>query len=145
MLPEDLKYSETHEWVRILEKKREATIGLTDFAIRQLSDLVHIELPKVGESIEQGTPFGEIESVKTVADLVAPVGGTVTDVNRDVESDVEILKDNAYEEGWLVKIKHEEPTELNALMSHQEYTEFLCSLEQEDDEGDEDTKNDNEE
>ena len=107
MLPEDLKYSETHEWVRILAKKREATIGLTDFAIKQLSDLVHIELPKVGEALEQGTPFGEIESVKTVADLVAPVGGTVTEVNHEVESDVEILKDNAFEDGWLLKIKHE--------------------------------------
>lgn len=133
MLPEDLRYSETHEWVRILEKKREATIGLTDYAIRQLSDLVHIELPKVGETVEQGTPFGEIESVKTVADLLSPVGGVVTDVNRDVESDVEILKENAYEKGWLLKIRHEKPIELEALMSHGEYTDFLGSLDQEDD------------
>jgi len=140
MLPEDLKYSETHEWVRILAKKREATIGLTDFAIKQLSDLVHIELPKVGETLEQGTPFGEIESVKTVADLVAPVGGTVTEVNHEVESDVEILKENAFEDGWLLKIKHEEPTELDALMSQKEYTDFLGTLEQDEDEEDETEK-----
>ena len=135
MQPEDLKYSETHEWVRILVKKREATIGLTDVAIKQLSDLVHIELPKVGDVLEQGTPFGEIESVKTVADLVAPVGGTVTEVNHKVESDVELLKENAYEDGWLLKIKHEKPTELAALMSSQEYTDFVNTLEQEENEG----------
>ena len=138
MYPEDLKYSETHEWVRILEKKREATIGLTDFAIKQLSDLVHIELPKVGDSLEQGTPFGEIESVKTVADLVAPVGGTITEVNHEVESDVEILKENAYEEGWLLKIKHEEPTELDALMSPADYNAFLSTLEQDEDDENQD-------
>ncbi len=138
MLPEDLKYSETHEWVRILAKKREATIGLTDFAIKQLSDLVHIELPKVGEALEQGTPFGEIESVKTVADLVAPVGGTITEVNHEVESDVEILKENAFEDGWLLKIKHEKPTELDALMSQKEYTDFLGTLEQDEDEAEQD-------
>ena len=142
MLPEDLKYSETHEWVRIIEKKREATIGLTDFAIKQLSDLVHIELPKVGDAVEQGTPFGEIESVKTVADLVAPVGGTVTEVNHEVESDVEIIKEDAYENGWLLKSKHEKPTELDALMSQKEYNDFLGALEQEDENEDKQSADD---
>ena len=66
--PEDYKYSESHEWIKYNEKKKEATIGITDYAVKQLADLVHIDLPKVGDSVEQGAPFGEIESVKTVAD-----------------------------------------------------------------------------
>ncbi len=134
MRPNDCKYSETHEWVKYNEKKKEAIIGITDYAVKQLSDLVHIDLPKVGETIEQGAPFGEIESVKTVADLVSPLSGKVTESNKEVVSDLDILKDDPFEDGWLIKIKVSDPSELESLMTKKEYEDFLESSEEEEEE-----------
>lgn len=131
MRPEDCKYTETHEWVKYNEKKKEAVIGITDYAVKQLSDLVHIELPKVGESLEQGAPFGEVESVKTVADLVAPASGKVLETNKEVVNDLDLLKDEPFEDGWLIKIKVSDPSEIEALMTKKEYEEFLESSEEE--------------
>lgn len=131
MRPDDCKYSETHEWIRYNDKKKEATVGITDYAIEQLSDLVHIELPKVGDSIEQGAPFGEIESVKTVADLVCPVSGKILEINKALASDLDTLKEEPFEDGWLVKIKVSDPAELESLMTRKEYKEFLDSSEEE--------------
>lgn len=123
MRPKDLKYTETHEWVRI--EGDTATIGLTDYAVSQLSDLVHIELPEVGEHVEQDVPFGEIESVKTVSDLVSPLSGEVLFVNEEVISDVTILSRDPYEEGWLIKIRIEDMSEVRSLLSFAEYEEFV--------------------
>ncbi len=123
--PDDYKYTETHEWIRYNDKKKEATIGITDHAVKQLSDLVHIDLPKTGDSLEQGAPFGEIESVKTVADLVAPLTGKVVEVNKDLASDLDSLKNEPYEGGWLIRVKPSDPAELESLMSKKEYEEFL--------------------
>lgn len=142
MRPSECKYSETHEWVRYNPKNKEAVIGITDFAVEQLSDLVHIELPKEGGKAEQGEPFGEIESVKTVAELVSPVSGKITAVNKELaSSDLETLKEEPFEEGWLIKVKISDPTELDSLMSKKEYEEFLEAAEEEgsdDEEPDED-------
>src|SRR3989338_7249790 len=115
MRPRDLKYSETHEWVKLVGK--DVVVGITDYAVKQLSDLVHIELPKVGEKIEQGSSFGEIESVKTVAELIAPIGGKVIEVNKSVVDNIEILSDEPFEEGWLMKVKVGDMSELDTLMS----------------------------
>jgi glycine cleavage system H protein len=123
MRPDDLKYTETHEWVRVSGKI--ATVGITDYAISQLSDLVHLELPKVGEEVEQGSPFGEIESVKAVVDLNAPVSGKVTEINKALLSDLEMLSNDPFEEGWLIKIRISDPSELQSLMSAEEYAEFI--------------------
>ncbi len=131
MRPEDCKYSETHEWVKYSEKRKEAVIGITDYAIKQLSDLVHIELPKAGESIEQGAPFGEVESVKTVADMVAPISGKVIEANKEVATDLDVLKEEPFEDGWLIKVKVSDPSEIEALMTKKEYEEFLESSEEE--------------
>ncbi|MBI2931593.1 MAG: glycine cleavage system protein GcvH [Planctomycetes bacterium] len=131
--PEDIKYAETHEWVRPT-KKGEATVGITDYAVKQLSDLVHIELPKVGTAVEQGNPFGEIESVKTVADLVSPITGKIVEVNPKVAEDLDILKAQPYGDGWLIKIKPTEPNELNSLMNSKEYDEFIESSEEDEEE-----------
>ncbi|MBI2901325.1 MAG: glycine cleavage system protein GcvH [Planctomycetes bacterium] len=132
MRPEDARYSETHEWVRANDKKKEASIGITDYAVKQLSDLVHLELtPKVGDSIEPGAPFGEIESVKTVADLVAPIGGQVIAVNEDLVENVDTLKTDAFDDGWMIKVKYSESKDLDELMTAKEYKEFLDSLEEE--------------
>lgn len=139
MRPDDYKYSETHEWVKYNEKKKEATVGITDYAVKQLSDLVHLELPKVGDTLEQGAPFGEIESVKTVADLVSPLSGKVVEVNKEVAADLDILKEEPFEDGWLIKIKPSDPTELESLMTKKEYEEFLESAEEEEEEEEEES------
>jgi glycine cleavage system H protein len=131
MRPDDFKYSETHEWIKYNPKSKEATIGITDYAVKQLSDLVHIDLPKVGDNVEQGAPFGEIESVKTVADLVSPLSGKILEVNKDVSGDLDMLKEEPFEDGWLIKIKPTEPSELESLMTKKEYEEFLKSSEDE--------------
>ena len=121
MRPRDLKYSETHEWVKLVGK--DVVVGITDYAVKQLSDLVHIELPKVGEKIEQGSSFGEIESVKTVAEVI--------EVNKSVVDNIEILSDEPFEEGWLMKVKVGDMSELDTLMSSSEYADFI-KLEKED-------------
>jgi glycine cleavage system H protein len=131
MRPDDFKYSETHEWIKYNPKSKEATIGITDYAVKQLSDLVHIDLPKVGDSVEQGAPFGEIESVKTVADLVSPLSGKILEVNKDIAGDLDTLKEEPFEDGWLIRIKPSEPSELESLMTKKEYEEFLQSSEEE--------------
>jgi glycine cleavage system H protein len=131
MRPDDYKFTETHEWVKYSDKKKEAVVGITDYAVKQLSDLVHIELPKVGDKVEQGAPFGEIESVKTVADLLAPLTGVITEVNKDLASDLDTLKEEPFEDGWIVKIKPGDTSELEPLMSKKEYEEFLESNEEE--------------
>jgi len=128
--PSDAKYSETHEWV-MLPKKGDAVIGITDYAVKQLSDLVHLELPKVGDTLEAGTPFGEVESVKTVADLVSPVSGKVTAVNKEVIDNPDILHEEPYEDGWLIKVKVTEKADLDSLMDAKEYQEFIESAEEE--------------
>ncbi len=137
--PDDYKYSESHEWIKYNEKKKEATVGITDYAVKQLADLVHIDLPKVGDSIEQGAPFGEIESVKTVADLISPLTGKIIEVNKDIAGDLDTLKEEPFEDGWIVRIKPSDPAELESLMTKKEYEEFLESSE-EDEEDEKDTK-----
>lgn len=136
MRPEDLKFSETHEWVRINEKKKEATLGITDYAVKQLSDLVHLEItPKVGDALEKDAPFGEIESVKTVADLISPLTGKIHEINEELTEHVETLKDDPYDEGWMIKVKYTEPKDLEGLMDAKEYREYLESLEEEEEDG----------
>ena len=127
MRPDDYKYSEPHEWIKYNAKTKEATIGITDYAVKQLADLVHIDLPKVGDSVEQGAPFGEIESVKTVADLIMPLTGKIIEVNKDIAGDLDTLKEEPFEDGWLVRIKPSDPSELESLMTKKEYEEFLES------------------
>jgi glycine cleavage system H protein len=130
MRPDDYKYSESHEWIKYNDKKKEATIGITDYAVKQLADLVHIDLPKVGDTVEQGAPFGEIESVKTVADLIMPLTGKIIEVNKDIAGDLDTLKEEPFEDGWLVRIKPSDPAELESLMTKKEYEEFLESSEE---------------
>ena len=143
MKPQDCKYTETHEWAKAGGKgKKEVTIGLTDYAVSQLSDLVHVELPKKGEKTIEGQPFGEIESVKTVADLVAPVSGHIIAVNVDLAESPEMIAGDPYGEGWLIRVKIDDPKELESMMTAKEYEEFLEAAEEEDDDDDEDAEED---
>lgn len=145
-VPQDLKYTETHEWVRLGDKKAKgsktkdkvAVIGITDYAVSRLSDLVHVELPKVGDTLEQGTPFGEVESVKTVAELISPLSGKVIEVNTDAAKHVDLIMEEPYEEGWLIKLELSDTSELESLLSAKDYEEYIKTSEEEGEEkGDE--------
>jgi glycine cleavage system H protein len=114
-----LRYSPTHEWVQL--KGNVATVGITRFAVDQLTDLIMIELPAVGTRIAPGKSFGEVESVKAVSDLYAPLGGEVIEVNTAVAENVQLLTEDPYERGWLIKIKVEEPVDLSGLMDLDAY------------------------
>ena len=138
--PDDYKYSESHEWIKYHEKKKEATVGITDYAVKQLADLVHIDLPKPGDNVEQGAPFGEIESVKTVADLISPLTGKIIEVNKDIAGDLDTLKEEPFEDGWLIKIKPTDPAEIESLMTKKEYEEFLEASEEDEKEDEKEEK-----
>lgn len=104
--PSELQYTKDHEWVLVEES--EATVGITDYALEQLGDIVHLELPELGESFEAGSTFGTIESTKTVSDLYMPISGKVKAVNKELVDDLDQLADSPYEGGWLIKISFEE-------------------------------------
>ncbi len=120
-VPQDLKYTQEHEWIRVDGKK--AVIGISEFAQEQLGDIVFVELPEVGSQIEQGSPFGVVESVKTVSDLYAPAGGKVTAVNKDLETNPEKVNSEPYGEGWIVEIELSDETNLESLLDADAYSE----------------------
>ena len=120
-VPENLLYTQEHEWIRV--DGNNAIVGITQFAQDQLGDIVFVELPEIGTLIEQETPFGVVESVKTVSDLYAPVSGTVKAVNQDLESNPEQVNNEPYGKGWVIEIEIANSNELKKLMSPKEYIE----------------------
>ena len=126
-VPENLLYTQEHEWVRVEGNK--VVVGITQFAQEQLGDIVFVELPEVGTLIEQESPFGVVESVKTVSDLYAPVSGTVTASNKDLETHPEQVNNEPYGTGWIIEIEVSDVKELEKLMSPDDYIE-QCSKEQ---------------
>ncbi|WP_035798159.1 glycine cleavage system protein GcvH [Crocosphaera chwakensis] len=122
--PEDLRYLDSHEYVRL--DGEIATIGISAYAIEQLGDLVFLELPEVGDSLERGSSFGSIESVKAAEDLYPPVSGTVIDRNEAMIETPEVIADDPYGDGWLLKVRVENPDdELEDTMSAQDYRGML--------------------
>ena len=119
MDPKTLRFSPTHEWVSL--QGDVATIGISKFAVDQLTDLIMIDLPSVGTRLSAGKGFGEVESVKAVSDLYAPISGEVVEVNADVSQDVQLLADDPYGKGWLVKARIEAPAEVSSLLDHDAY------------------------
>ena len=119
MNPEDLKYSEEHEWLRM--EGDTAVIGITHFAQDSLGDVVFVELPEVGSDVGQFEKMGEIESVKAVSDLYSPVGGKVVEVNDSLTDSPELVNDSPYEEGWMIKVEVSDGSEIDRLMSASEY------------------------
>jgi glycine cleavage system H protein len=120
----NLLYSKTHEWVRIEKDPsvgKIAIVGLTAFALEALTDLVHVELPPVGQTVKAGEPFGEIESVKAVSDLYCPVDGTVAAVNEALADNLEHLADDPYQNGWFIKIKIADEAGLALLLDEAAY------------------------
>ena len=122
--PEDYKYSKEHEWV--LVEGSVATVGITDFAQDQLGDIVFVELPAVGDKVSKEDAFGVVESVKAVSDIYAPVSGKVLEVNDDLPENPEMLNEDAYGDGWIIKIEMSDPDELNDLMTAAEYEQYVA-------------------
>lgn len=125
MNPSTLKYARTHEWIAVSGEI--ATVGITDFAVHALTDVVHIELPSVGKRVKAGDSFGEIESVKAVSDLYAPIGGEIVEVNSSLEGDLSALSDDAFGKGWIVKLKVSGTPDLSGLMDAAAYKAFCES------------------
>ena len=119
MDPAGLKYAKTHEWADV--DGDVATIGITDFAVQQLTDLVYIELPDVGVGFGAGEAFGEVESVKAVSDLYAPLGGEVIEVNKSLLDDPAILAEDPFGKGWLIKLKIADSAALEGLLDRAAY------------------------
>ncbi|HEY3375307.1 MAG TPA: glycine cleavage system protein GcvH [Candidatus Aquicultor sp.] len=126
MIPEDLKYYKEHEWVRAEDNT--ATIGITDYAQDSLGDIVYVDLPEPGKQVSAGDVAGEIESVKSTAELHTPVSGTIIEVNKSVADAPEVINDDSYGKGWLFKIRFSNPSEADGLMSAQEYEEYIKGL-----------------
>ena len=123
--PASLKYSKTHEWVSV--DGDTATVGITDFAVQLLSDLVFVDLPKVGRTVSQSEPFGEIESVKHVSDLYAPVSGEVIAVNSELPNKLELLNQDPFGGGWMIKVRMSDAGDLDSLLDVESYQEHCAT------------------
>ena len=123
MYPNNLKYSEEHEW--LLESNGIATIGITDFAVDSLGDIVFVELPQKGTQINQFSTFGEVESVKAASEIYTPISGEIIEINENLETEPELLNNSPYENGWLIKVKMSDPTEIEKLMDSKAYEQFV--------------------
>lgn len=122
--PSELKYSKTHEWVRV-EKKNQAVIGITDYAQNELGDIVYLELPEEEDEIEKDSAFGVIESTKATEDLYSPVSGRVLEVNTPLLDSPEVINEDPYVDGWLVRLELSDLKELEDLMTAEEYQKYL--------------------
>lgn len=127
MYPDDFHYTKDHEWVK--RQGDQATIGITDFAQKQLGDVVYLEFPDVGTHFEFHQSIGVIESVKAVSDIYSPISGEVTEVNEGLNDSPEIVNNDPHGEGWIVRLKIKEEAELEKLMSVTEYEKYLEGLE----------------
>jgi glycine cleavage system H protein len=125
-VPEGLYYTEDYEWVKVEGDK--ARIGITDFAQKQLREIVYAELPSEGDTITQNEPYGTVESVKAVSDLIAPISGTIVQVNSEVQGSPELLNQDPYQKGWLLVVTPSNMEELKKIMDHAKAVEWHKSL-----------------
>ena len=123
-IPEELRYSEEHEWVAVADGK--ATIGITDYAQDELGDIVFVELPAVGATVAKAATFGVVESVKAVSDVYAPVSGTVVEVNEQLKQSPEVINEDPYGNGWMVRVTMSDATQLDQLMTAEQYRAFVA-------------------
>ena len=122
-IPEELKYTKDHEWISI--DGEIATVGITDFAQRELGDIVYVEVETVGETLEADEVFGTVEAVKTVSDLFLPVSGEIIEFNEDLEDTPEDVNAEPYSKGWMIKMKVSDPDDLNQLLDPNQYRELI--------------------
>jgi glycine cleavage system H protein len=118
-LPEDLRYTKEHEWIRV--SGNEATVGITEFAQKELGDIVYVDINTVGEAIRQNDIFGTVEAVKTVSDLFIPVSGTIVEVNELLNAQPELVNSDPYGKGWMIRMTISDPQELEGLLSANTY------------------------
>ena len=119
----NLKYTKDHEWISI--DGNNATIGITDYAQGELGDIVYVEIESIGDSLNKEEIFGSVEAVKTVSDLFVPVSGEITEMNENLEDNPELINDDPYGDGWIIKMKINDSSELNDLLSPEEYKELV--------------------
>ena len=122
-LPQELKYSEEHEWVKTEDGN--VRIGITDFAQSELGDIVFVELPEVGAELQANEPFGSVESVKTVSELYAPISGKVVEVNEELTDNPEYVNESPFEKAWMVLIEPANPSEVEQLLTAEQYEEMI--------------------
>ena len=122
-LPEELKYTKDHEWVKV--DGDVAYVGITDFAQKELGDIVYVEIETEGERVEEGEVFGTVEAVKTVSDLFMPFSGKIVEFNSDLESEPELVNDDPYGKGWMIKIEIEDKAVIDNLLSASDYKELV--------------------
>ncbi len=122
-LPEGLKYTKEHEWVRL--EGEIAVVGITDFAQGELGDIIYVEVETVGETLDKDEVFGTVEAVKTVSDLFLPVTGEIVEFNESLEQTAELVNSDPYGEGWMIKIRVSDPSELDGLMDAREYEKMV--------------------
>jgi glycine cleavage system H protein len=123
--PNDLLYTKDHEWARLDAGGKTATVGVTRFAVDQLGDVTQVDLPREGEVLKQNEPFGSVESVKAVSDLLAPISGKVVKVNTTLHDSPEYVNEDPYDGGWMIQIEPNNPEELKKLMDPAAYQTFL--------------------
>ena len=128
LIPPDLRYTQEHEWASIDEAGR-VTVGVTDFAQERLGDVVYLDLPAAGSAVTAGESMGEVESTKSVSDIYAPVSGSVAETNAECGENPAAVNQDPYGEGWLVIIVPNDPAQVEALMTADEYRQFVASLE----------------
>jgi glycine cleavage system H protein len=121
--PDNLKYTKEHEWIKV--EGNVGIVGITDFAQKELGDIVYVDIPTLGEVVQQNAVFGTIEAVKTVSDLFSPVTGKVLEFNTSLDGAPEKINQDPYGEGWIIKISIDNPDELNALLSAEEYKKSI--------------------
>jgi glycine cleavage system H protein len=121
--PSELKYTEDHEWIKL--EGNTATVGITDFAQRELGDIVYLDIDKVGQTVSKGEIFGSVEAVKTVSDLYIPVTAEVLEVNAELNSNPELVNSDPYGKGWVIKIKLSDPSEASGLLSADDYKKLI--------------------
>jgi len=124
-LPEDLKYTEDHEWLQLSDDGTTAKIGITDFAQGELGDIVFVELEAVGDTCEQGDVFGTVEAVKAVSELFIPVTATISQHNSMLEDQPELVNTDPYGEGWMIEVHLEDPSEVDHLLSADQYADHV--------------------
>lgn len=124
MVPGELRYTKEHEWVRV--EGDEAIVGITQFAADQLGDIVFVELPEAGRSVEQHATFGAVESVKAVSDLFAPVGGEVAAANGELAGRPELLNEDPYGEGWMIRLRLSDPSQVDGLLDAAAYEQLVA-------------------
>ncbi|WP_458411996.1 glycine cleavage system protein GcvH [Schinkia sp. CFF1] len=122
-IPKDLRYSKEHEWAKVEGNK--IRVGITDFAQHELGDIVFVELPEVGTELTANESFGSVESVKTVSELYAPVGGKVVEINSDLEDSPELVNESPYEKAWMIVIEPTDSSELDQLLTAEQYEELV--------------------